>query len=234
MSDDKIKTESENLHAGHRQRMLENYLKNGISGFSDVEVLEFLLSFAIPRVDTNTIAHRLLNEFGSLHQVFEAPPELLMRVKGVGPRAASLICFTASLWNRSEESRLSSERYLRSTADIGKFLLAKIGYLREERTFLLSLDNNCRLLDFREMTRGSIDYAGLPIRMVLQTALMVNASSVVLAHNHVGDNCVPSPEDLAYTRRVSEALKRADIMLADHFIVSGRSYISLRSSRMLL
>ena len=167
----------ENLHAGHRQRMLENYLKNGISGFSDVEVLEYLLSYAIPRVNTNEIAHRLLNEFGTLYQVFEAPVELLTKVKGVGPRAACLIQFTAALWNRTEESRFRSERYFRTTDDIGRFLVAKIGYLREERTFMMSLDNSCKLLDFREMTRGSIASVTLPYRMILQTALMVNASS---------------------------------------------------------
>lgn len=227
------KTEPENLHAGHRRRMLETYLKNGISGFSDVEVLEFLLCYAIPRMNTNVIAHRLLNEFGSLHQVLEAPIELLMQVKGVGVRAATLIQFTFVLWNRSEESRLKSERYLRNTKEIGAFLLSKIGHLREEHTFLISLDNNCKLVDFRELTAGSIASVNLPFRMILQTALMVNASSVVLVHNHVGENCIPSADDLEYTRRIRDALKQVDIILADHFIVSDRTYLSMKASRML-
>lgn len=223
----------ENLHAGHRQRMLENYLKNGISGFSDVEVLEYLLSYAIPRVNTNEIAHRLLNEFGTLYQVFEAPVELLTKVKGVGPRAACLIQFTAALWNRTEESRFRSERYFRTTDDIGKFLVAKIGYLREERTFMMSLDNSCKLLDFREMTRGSIASVTLPYRMILQTALMVNASSVVLAHNHIGETCIPSAMDMVFTKKVKESLAQVDIILADHFIVTERTFLSMKSSSML-
>lgn len=234
MSEKKLpRGEAENLHSGHRQRMLEAYLNNGMSGFSDVEVLEFLLAYAIPRVDTNVIAHRLLNEFGTLYQVFEAPVELLKQVKGVGPRAAVLIHFTAALWNRTEESRFRSERYLRNTKDIGNFLVAKIGSLREERTFMISLDNNCKLLDFREMTRGSIASVNLPFRMILQTALMVNASSVVLAHNHIGESCVPSAEDLEYTRTIRDSLKRVDIVLADHFIIAERSYLSMKYSGML-
>lgn len=232
MSED-TKPKPENLHVGHRQRMLENYIKNGITGFSDVEVLEFLLTYALPRVDTNAIAHRLLNEFGSLHQVFEAPIELLTRVKGVGPRAASLICFASSLWNRTEESRLKSERFFRTTKEIGRFLVSKIGYYREERSFLMSLDNCCKLLDFRELSRGTVSFVNLPFRAVLQTALMVNASTVVLAHNHLGENCLPSPEDLSYTNSLLDTLRKFDIVLADHFIVTERTYLSLKSSQML-
>ncbi len=232
MSED-TKAKNENIHAGHRQRMLEIFMKNGISGFSDVEVLEFLLSYALPRVDTNSVAHRLLNEFGSLHQVFDAPTELLVRVKGVGVRAASLIRFVASLWNRTEESRLKSERYFRTTQDIGRFLVSQIGYYREERSFLMSLDNCCKLLDFRELSRGSVSFVNLPFRSVLQTAMLVNASTVVLAHNHIGENCLPSPEDISYTKTLYDTLNKFDIVLADHFIVTVRTYLSMKSSQML-
>ena len=140
----KASGEEGNLHVGHRKRMLERFQKNGLDAFSDVETLEFLLGYALARIDTNVIAHRLLNRFGNLSRVFDAPVELLTQVEGVGLRTASLIRLCAALWNRTEEVRLSNERYLRTTSEVGQYLVAKIGAYREERAFLLCLDNSCK------------------------------------------------------------------------------------------
>lgn len=231
MEEEKKRTEE--LHAGHRKRLLESYLKNGIEAFSDVEVLEFLLGYGIARRDVNPLAHRLLDEFGNLHRVFEAPVSQLTRVPGVGPRSAALIRFAAELWGRCESSRVSKEVVLRSTKDIGRYLLARADGLREERAWLLSLDARCRVIECRELCRGAVNSVNLPYRKLVEAALLANASSVVLAHNHTTGTMIPSLEDLEYTRGAGRALQTVDVVLADHILLGGRSYLSMNASGMM-
>lgn len=223
----------EALHSGHRQRLLESYLSAGLEGFSDVEVLEFLLGYSIPRRDVNPLAHRLLEEFGSLHRVFEAPVSQLIRVPELGRRSAVLIRLTAELWGRCEGSRVRSELILRSTKDIGRFLMPKAAGLREERAWLLALDARCRVLECRELCRGAVNSVNLPFRRLVEAALLANATSVVLAHNHIAGSMIPSLEDLEYTRSAARVLQSVDVVLADHLILSDRSYLSMKASGML-
>ena len=221
------------IHDAHRKRMLESFLRTELAGFSDVEALEFLLCFSIPRRDVNPLAHRLLEEFGGLHRVFDAPVSQLTRVSGVGPRTAALIRLTGALWGRSEEARSRGKRYLRSTQELGSYLSGRAGGAREERAWLLSLDASCRVLECREICRGAVNAVNLPFRKLVETALLANASSVVLAHNHTNGNLLPSLEDISYTRDAARALALVDVILADHFILGERRYLSMRSSGML-
>jgi len=220
-------------HSGHRARMLESFLAAGLDGLSDVEALELLLGYAIPRRDVNPLAHRLLDEFGSLHRVFEVPAEKLSQVPGAGPRTAALIRLTAELWGRCEGSRVRSELILRSTKDIGRFLMPKAAGLREERAWLLALDARCRVLECRELCRGAVNSVNLPFRRLVEAALLANATSVVLAHNHIAGSMIPSLEDLEYTRSAARVLQSVDVVLADHLILSDRSYLSMKASGML-
>ena len=221
------------VHNGHRRRMLESFLRTGLAGFSDVEALEFLLSYSIPRQDVNPLAHRLLEEFGGLHRIFELPASQLSRVPGVGSRTAALIRLVAELWVRGEESRSRSKRYLRSTEELGKYLCTLAEGTREERAWLLSLDASCRVLECRELCRGAVNAVNLPFRKRVEAALLANASSVVLAHNHTNGNLLPSLSDISYTRDAARALALVDVILADHFIIGERRYLSLRAGGML-
>ena len=221
------------IHDGHRGRMLQIYLKNGADGFSDVQLLEFLLGYCLPRGDVNPLAHRLLDELGGLHKVFGAPIELLTRVKGVNPRTAAFLQIIPALWNRCEQSKICAEQTIRSVQDAGRYLLSKIGAYREERAFLMSLDGRRRLLDFRELTRGQVNSVNLPYRKLVEAALMANATSVILAHNHTCGPSLPSREDISYTQGAAELLKTLNIRLADHILVTGQNYFSMRLSGML-
>ena len=225
---------NENIHSGHRARMLESYLSAGIDSLSDVEVLELLLGYALARRDVNPLAHRLLEEFGSLHRVFEVPAEKLQIVSGVGPRTAALIRLTADLWGCCERSRLSDQVCLRNTGEIGRYLVAHTDGAGEERGWLLSLDARCRVIECRELCRGAVNAVNLPFRRVVEAALLANATSVVLAHNHVAGTLLPSLEDVEYTRQVSKTLALVDVTLNDHFILGERNYISMKASGMLV
>ena len=222
--------ELENVHAGHRRRMTESFLRAGVEGFSDVQILEFLLNYAISRRDTNPLAHRLLEEFGDLYHVFNASVAHLMRVKGVGERTACLIRLVGESWKRSEQSLYRNEIYLRTTEEIGRYLIANLSNYREERAFLLCLDAKCKLIELRELCRGDVNIVNLPYRKVVEAALLCGATNVVLSHNHVSGSCLPSPEDVTYTRALSNLLESMNIVLADHFIVSERSCISMKKS----
>lgn len=225
--------QTEQLHTGHRHRLYERYANSGIDGFSDIELLELLLSFAIPRKDTNPLAHRLLDRFGSLHAVFEASLLSLQNAEGMTVRAATLLRMIPEVWKRYELCRQSETVFFRTTEACGDYLLPFFRGLREERVWLLCLDAKCKLLDCREISRGSVNFTALPIRRVVETALAVNASSVVLAHNHTSGIALPSREDVDLTHRLQTALQGVDVLLADHLIIAEDDYVSMRDSRLL-
>ena len=229
----KNETGPKNVHSGHRQRMLDAYRSAGMDGFSEVQALEFLLSYALSRRDVNPLAHALLEEFGSLHQLFAAPMERLLRVPGIGPRTAALIRFIPELWQRCETERKENTLYLRSTGEIGRFLAVRSAGLREERAWLVCLDAACRFLACRELCRGAVNAVNLPYRKVVEAALLANASSAVLAHNHTNGMLLPSLEDLEYTRGVKNALQMVDVRLVDHMILGDGNYLSMKASSMM-
>lgn len=225
--------EQKNIHAGHRQRLFDRYAESGLEGFSDVEVLELVLTFAIPRRDTNPIAHRLLDTFGNLAAVLEAPLISVKNVEGMTQRAATLLHLMPQLWNRYDLSRQRGTKYFSTTGACGDYLLPFFRGLRNEHIRLMCLDAKCQLLDCREVSFGSVNSASMPIRRIVETALAVNASLVVLAHNHTSGIALPSREDLDATRRLKEALSGVDVFLMDHIIIADNDYVSLRDSKLL-
>lgn len=225
--------EKDNLHSGHRQRLLDRYSVGGLDSFSDVEVLELLLAYAIPRKDTKALAHRLLDTFGTLSAVIEAPQPSLQNVEGMTQRAATLLRMQPQLWKRYDLSRRRDTPYFPTTESCGDYLIPFFRGLREERVRLLCMDAKCHLLDCREVSYGSVNSTTLPIRRIVETALAVNATCVVVAHNHTSGIALPSKEDLDSTRRLMEALSAVDILLADHLVVADEDYVSLRDSKLL-
>ena len=224
---------AENIHSGHRQRLLASYLRGGLTAFSDVEALELLLGYAISRRDVNPIAHALLKEFGDLSRVLDAPIAQLVRVHGVGERSAVLIRLVGELWRKSENSRFENKVVLRSTQELGEYLASRSAGLREERGWLLSLDAKCKVIECRELCRGAVNAVNLPFRKLAEAALMANASTVVLAHNHTTGTMIPSLDDLEYTRDAVRALRLVDVILTDHMILCDGNYLSMRASHMM-
>lgn len=225
--------EQKNIHAGHRQRLFDRYAKSGIDSFSDIELLELLLAYAIPRKDTNPIAHRLLETFGNFSAVLEAPQLSLQNVEGMTQRAATMLHLLPQSWKRYDLSRQRETKIFQTTEACGDYLVPFFRGLREERVRLLCLDAKCMLLDCREISQGSVNSAAMPIRRIVETALAVNATSVVLAHNHTSGIALPSKEDVDATVRLKEALAGVDILLIDHMIVADNDYVSLHDSLLL-
>lgn len=217
-------------HDGHRQRLKECFLKEGLDHFSDVQVLELLLFYAIPRQDTNPIAHNLLEHFGSLAQVLEAPVEELEKVPGIGRNAAILLSLSTSLGRYYQVERAMNIRILRTVEECGEYLVPFFYGRRNETVFLLCLDAKCKVLCCKEIGEGSVNSAGVPIRRIVETALGANATTVVLAHNHPSGLALPSGEDITTTCRVAAALSAVEINLADHIVVADDDFVSIAQS----
>ena len=218
------------IHKDHRQRVRERYLKEGLDGFSEVQVLELLLFYVIPRQDTNPIAHRLLKRFGSLYQVLEAPVEELEKVEGIGPNAALLLSLITAVARVYAVNRTEKQKILRTIEDCGEYLKSFFIGRRSEMVYLLCLDAKCKVLGCREIGEGSVNSANVPIRRIVETALGLNATSVVLAHNHPSGIALPSGEDVLTTHRVASALSTVDIVLVDHIVVADDDYVSMVQS----
>ena len=218
------------IHDGHRQRLKNRFRQEGLDGFDEVNVLELLLFYAIPQKDTNPIAHRLLDRFGSLAQVLEATPEELEKVPGIGDNAATLVTLTTALARYYMVNRTAQSMVLASTEQCGDYLLPYFIGRRNETVFILCLDAKCKVLGCKEVGEGSVNSASVPIRRIVELALGMNATTVVLAHNHPSGLALPSGDDVQTTRRLAAALDGVDITLADHIIVADDDYVSLAQS----
>lgn len=218
------------IHDGHRQRLKERFLNEGLDNFNEVQALELLLFYCIPRQDTNPIAHALLERFGTLSQVLEAPVEELAKVKGVSQNAATFLHLVLQTGRFYQVNRTMQSKVLTTIEQCGAYLCPFFIGRRNETVFLLCLDSKCKVLCCKEIGEGSVNSAGVPIRRIVETALAANASSVVLAHNHPSGLALPSPEDIATTRRLGVALEAVEINLIDHIIVADDDFVSLAQS----
>lgn len=218
------------MHDGHRKRMKERFLKEGLDNFSDIQVLELLLFYCIPQGDTNPLAHRLLDHFGDLWQVMDAPISELLKVDGVGHHTATMMSLVTSLSRYYLVNRNERNSVLDTVEKCGQYLIPYFYGRRNETVFLLCLDAKCKMLCCKEIGEGSVNSAGVPVRRIVESALYANATTVVLAHNHPSGLALPSPEDIQTTRRVAAALDTVDIILADHIIVAEEDFVSLVQS----
>lgn len=218
------------IHDGHRQRLKERFRSEGLDNFNDIQVLELLLFYAVPRQDTNPIAHALLERFGTLAQVLEAPVSELEKVKGVGHNAAVLLSLAPQLGRRYQVSKMMNTSILTSVEACGRYLIPHFFGRRNETVFILCLDAKCKVLGCVEVGEGSVNSAGVPIRRIVETALAYNATTVVLAHNHPSGLALPSGEDVQTTHRVAAALNAVEISLADHIVVADDDFVSIVQS----
>lgn len=219
-------------HDGHRQRLRERFMAEGLDNFTQEQVLELLLFYGIPRIDTNEIAHDLVSHFGSLSQALDAPVKELMKVPGIGESAAVLLHLISETSRYYQINRMMHEKVLNTMEKCAQYLIPHFVGRRNETVFLLCLDAKCKLLCCREISEGTVNAAGVSVRKVVEAALAVNATSVIMAHNHPSGVAVPSAEDVLTTQRIAEALRTVDIILADHIIVSDDDYVSIRQSKL--
>lgn len=222
-----------NIHLGHRKRMKSAMLEHGLDGLNDHQVLEILLFYAKPQGDTNPIAHRLIQHFGTLKGVLEADYEDLLRVDGIGENAASLIKF----------SQMFSGRYLCASCFDGEVLhfgdtVALRRYyegvflgVKDEQIRAMLFDDELNMIKEQMLMEGTINKVELSTRKFADFVIKNNCSRVVIAHNHPNGSCLPSSEDVEVTKYLADFLKVLDIELLDHIVVGRTGSFSMFSSK---
>lgn len=214
-------------HGGHRKRMRQKYLENGIDIFTEHEALELYLYYAIPQKDTNALAHRLLKHFGSFSAVFDSSPSLLKEF-GLTEYQITLLKLMPDLariylvdHNKTKPIEINN---------LCKYFADKFVGRTNEVMYLLLLDSKNKELFSGVISKGSINSTDVPIKKIVELSLSYNAKAVAIAHNHPGGVALPSQQDIVTTNRINESLKLINVRLIDHVIVAEDDAISLAQS----
>ncbi len=226
------KTKDTVSHDGHRQRMKERLLRDGLESFSEHEMLELLLFYALPYRDTNALGHVLIDRFGSLCNVLDAAYADLLKVPGVTPHIATLLTLCGQTAHSYMRRRYQRGTLLYTAKELGEYILPWFIGQKAESVVLVSMDNRSKLLNATRIFEGSVNSAQFNFRTAVQQALQDNATRVVMAHNHPNGFALPSNADIDTTRRFAEVLALVDIRLVNHIVVAEDDYVSMAETPM--
>lgn len=232
MPSQKTNKKPKNLHDGHRSRVKEQLLSGGFGDSTPPHILlETLLFFSVPRRDTNPIAHRLLNAFGSIENVLNAPQSELLKIEGVTKNTVALFRILGRINRQVASDRASKVEYVYNHDDIGKYMLKRFEDLHEEHTAVLFLKASGKILSFDILGKGDIVSVGVSARMILERAIKYDAAIAVLAHNHPSGVALPTQADIEVTKGLVTSLSHVGMKLADHVIVADGDFVSLAQSQ---
>jgi DNA repair protein RadC len=217
----------------HRKRLREKFLKAGAEGFHDYELLELLLTFAIPRVDVKPPAKALMKRFGTLNAVLDASQIELQSVSGMGPTSAVLIRLVKELFSEYLAERMEGKDALSSPLAVVDFARVKLAGLPHEAFMVIYLNVKNRVIDHEVLQEGTVDRAIVYPREIIKAALAHKATGLILSHNHPSGDPEPSQEDKHLTRSVTEAARTVEIRVLDHIIVGKNGYFSFQENRLL-
>ncbi|OIP31782.1 hypothetical protein AUK22_00690 [bacterium CG2_30_54_10] len=220
----------------HRKRMKERFDQAGLGAFSDHEILEFLLFYSIPRVDTKPMAKALLDEFRDLPGVFSATREGLLSISGLGPEAARFIFLFRDLSGKIlQKKALGSTPAISTASDLIAYLGATMSNLPIEQFRVVFVNNVNRIIKDESVSTGTEDQTAVYPRQVMKRALAVHATGILVAHNHPTGSLRPSPADLEITRALAAAAGALEIRLLDHLILGreGQGYFSFRENGLI-
>lgn len=218
-----------NLHKGHRSRLRQRFLREGLTNFENHVILELLLSFAIPRKDVNDLAHALLSQFGSFSAVLDASYDELTAVEGVGENAAVLLMLLPQV---ARSYLMDKETRYPDFSDIhklGTYLVSYYVGATKEKLIAVFLNNRREMIDLAVLEEGTVNMAETSIRKIAELILQKKAASFILAHNHPDGDAMPSEQDEKMTRNVADFFAKLGVPLAEHIIVGGNTYYGIYS-----
>lgn len=219
--------------AGHRDRMRQRILAGGSDGFHDYELLEYVLTLAIPRQDVKPLAKELLAQFGDLPTVVAASPGELMRIKGVGESVAAALKFVEALSIRQLQRRVLEQPLLSNFQAVIDYLHARLAHELTEEFRVLFLDNKNRLLRDEKFGDGTVNEAPAYPREIIKRAIELQCSALILVHNHPSGDPSPSRDDVQLTRAISDAAQPLGIRVHDHLVIAKSGHTSLRSEGLI-
>jgi DNA repair protein RadC len=222
-----IKTE-EAGSGGHRARLRKRLLQAGPGGFHDYELVEYLLTLTIPRVDTKPLAKKLIQEFGGIGPLLSASADTLRREGLTDPTIAALkIAAAAAL--RMLETRMEGRPVLSSWDALGDYLHAAMAHSRVEEVRILFLNAKNMLIANEALWQGSVDEASVHVREVIARAIALGATALIIVHNHPSGDPTASSQDIRLTRDLVEAGRHMKVTVHDHVIVGAQGRTSMRA-----
>jgi DNA repair protein RadC len=217
----------------HRKRLREKFLKSGTEAFHEYEILELLLTYAIPRKDVKPQAKEFLREFGSLKGVVDADIDDLIKIKGIGKDSAILVKLVKEIAALYLKQKAKEKKQVTCTTELLDFCRTVMGAKKDEEFCVIYLDAQNQIIEFETIQRGVVNQAVVYPRQVLESALKKKASAIILAHNHPSGHVRPSDADIRLTKTIQETAKVLDILVHDHIIIGENRFFSFREEGLM-
>ncbi|MBF0546498.1 MAG: RadC family protein [Candidatus Riflebacteria bacterium] len=227
---------SEPDYLDHRSRLRERFDSAGIAGFAEHEVIEFLLTFAIPRVDTKPIAKKLMSEFTDIPGIFSANREQLEKISGIGPNASRFLILLKEVSQLVVKRKvLTSKKQILNGRDVVEYYSAVMANLNEEEFRVLYLNQANRVISDEILSKGVEEQTAVYPRKILRQAVFLYATCLILVHNHPTGRVMPSLPDREITKVIKSAAETVGIKLLDHIIMGreGEGYYSFQENGIL-
>ncbi len=228
-----VKTKKEDFQKDHRKRLRQRFSQGGPTAVPDYELLELVLFRAIPRQDVKPLAKRLIAEFGDFNHTIAAEPERLLKVKGVGAVVVEELKIVEAAAHRMARARVLGQPVLSSWDALLNYCKTVLAHRSQEQFRILFLDRKNILIADEEQQKGTIDHVPVYPREVVKRALELNASALILIHNHPSGDPNPSDADVTMTSRINEAAQALDLVIHDHLIIGKGEEFSFRSAGLL-
>jgi len=217
----------------HRQRLKQKFSESGIDAFHDYEVLELLLSYAIPRKDVKPLAKELLQEFGSLKGIIDAEKNSIEKVKGISTHTAILIKLIKDFGTLYLKEKAKEKPQINCTSELLNYCKTYMGGLKDEQFCVIYLNAQNRITEIEAIEDGIVNQAVVYPRKVLENALKRKASAIILVHNHPSGHVKPSDADIRLTKTIQETARILDIIVHDHLIIGENRFFSFREEGLI-
>jgi len=222
-----------NQNEGHRQRLRTKFLKSGLDGFHDYEIIELLLTLGTPRKDCKSVAREALKKFGTLKSVLEADPSKLKEIKGIGDNNVFGLKITQAVSRRFLADRIMEQDFMRSSEEVMEYLKHNLRDKTREIFMVIYLNGRNQILQMEELFEGTLTTSAVYPREVVKRALDHAAAALVFVHNHPSGNPKPSQDDITITKKLKEAAEAIDVSVHDHLIIAGNEVYSFADNGLI-
>jgi DNA repair protein RadC len=218
---------------GHRKRLKQKFTTSGIEAFHEYEVLELLLTYAIPQKNVKPPAKELLREFGTLRGIVDAEIGHLEEISGIGEHSAILLKLIKDIAALYLKQKAKEKKQVTCTTELLDFCRTVMGGKKDEEFCVIYLDPQNQIIEFETVQKGVVNQAVVYPRQVLENALKKKASAIILAHNHPSGHVRPSDADIRLTKTIQETAKVLDILVHDHIIIGENRFFSFREEGLM-
>ncbi len=217
---------ADNANSGHRKRLREKFLKSGLAGFHDYEIVELLLSLGTPRKDTKAPAKEALKRFKTLRGVLEASPEELQKIAGIGPHSAFGVKLAQEVAREFLKAKTLDKPFYQSSQEVFDYLYHALRGLKKELFKAIYLNSQHQIIETADLSEGTVNSSAVSVREVVDGAIRHNAAALIFVHNHPSGNPRPSKADAELTRELVYAGRIMRLEILDHIIIGDNRYYS--------